>query len=152
MTKEQLFVDAPIFFEVEKGLFNEVNTTVQHYCSCEKQAGSTDNVDDFYTLHCNMTETTGICTDNEQPNVASPGPVYNTCADFQLTRRRRSVISTHIRKRRSISDSTDDIVDIQPLVYDEDVFSATETVWIFFFFQVINTTAHALNYGEAHEI
>ena len=132
MTSEQLFVEMPEFLNsstTDDGLINEGNLTVRHYCACEKQAGSTDSVDDFYTVNCNLTETTEFCPGNsdstEKPSKPS-NPLQSSCSNVE--RRKRSIYLPFQLFRRSIPDSDegDDVTDFDSLTYDDDAF--TETV------------------------
>jgi hypothetical protein len=62
MTSEQLFIAEPEFLNNQQVI--EIDDTVDSgdniasYCVCERQAGSSDDLDDFNTVQCNLTEST----------------------------------------------------------------------------------------------
>jgi hypothetical protein len=66
MTGEQLFIAEPEFLNNQQVM--EVDDTVDSgdniasYCACERQAGSSDDIDDFNTVQCNLTESTQYCS------------------------------------------------------------------------------------------
>jgi hypothetical protein len=42
------------------------STNITSYCVCERQAGSSDDLDDFNTVQCNLTESTQYCSGSSQ--------------------------------------------------------------------------------------
>jgi hypothetical protein len=62
MTSEQLFIAEPEFLynqqviEIDDTVDSEGNST--SYCVCERQAGSSDDIDYFNAVQCNLTQST----------------------------------------------------------------------------------------------
>lgn len=123
MINEQLFTEHPQFERGKQDGYSivvvdttESNTHIGRFCACKDQASSTDSVDDFYTLHCNLTESTEQCTESAG---SSDGAVhYASCS--QSFRKKRSLNFANQRRRRSV-DEKDDNIDFGSLIYDEDV-------------------------------
>ena len=131
MTSEQLFVEMPEFLNsstTNDSLINEGNQTTRHYCACEQQAGSTDSIDDFYTVNCNYTETTELCPGNTDSSEKPPNPLQSSCANVK--RQKRSIYLPLQRTRRSAINSgdDDDVTDFDSLTYDDDAFTATKVL------------------------
>lgn len=125
MLEEQLFSNEPAFLsysdEENDNSVTEENSS--HYCSCERQAGSTDNFDDFNTVQCNLTDSTEICSESFKTEEDTISSFYTSCSISK--RKKRSVNSSDNIVRRSTSDDDDDV---PPLTYDESVFSTEVTV------------------------
>ncbi|CAC5375040.1 TN [Mytilus coruscus] len=129
MVDEQLFVEEPEFLKkIDVGYNSNVivdnnknNPNLATFCSCEQQAGSTDSLDDFNSINCNLTDSSEECLDSS----SSSGSYveYESC--LQPLRRRRSVNFPHKISKRSLGND-DDVVDFQPLTYSDDV-NETET-------------------------
>ncbi|CAC5416234.1 unnamed protein product [Mytilus coruscus] len=123
MINEQLFAEHPQFERGKQDGYSivvvdntESNTHIGRFCACKDQASSTDSVDDFYTLHCNLTESTEQCSESDG---FSDGTVhYASCSES--LRKKRSLNFANQRRRRSV-DENDDSVDFDSLTYDEDV-------------------------------
>ncbi|CAG2226577.1 unnamed protein product [Mytilus edulis] len=72
MVKEQLFVEEPTFLKkgkaVDKHIIvvdnNEKNPNLRTYCACERQASSTNALDEFNSGDCNLTDSTEQCSDS----------------------------------------------------------------------------------------
>ena len=129
MTSEQLFVAEPEFLSNQ--LVIEIDNTVDSggnstsYCVCERQAGSSDDLDDFNTVQCNLTESTQYCSGSSQSTEESSGTIYTSCSSSN--RKKRSVSSSRTTESSSPSDS-DDVLEFRPLTYDDDVNNTDEVV------------------------
>jgi hypothetical protein len=129
MTSEQLFVAEPEFLsnqlviEIDNTVDSDGNST--SYCVCERQAGSSDDLDDFNTVQCNLTESTQYCSGSSQSTEESSGTIYTSCSDSN--RKKRSVSSSRTTESSSSSDS-DDVLEFKPLSYDDDVNNTDEVV------------------------
>lgn len=123
MIEEQLFVDEPKFnasknnYQVVFMNDTDSNSNIGRFCTCEDQASSTDSLEDFYTVHCNLTESTEQCSSSDGSSDRSTQ--YTSCLQPDA-RQRRSLKYLHTLNKRSL-DENDDFVDSQPLSYDEDV-------------------------------
>ncbi|CAC5375044.1 unnamed protein product [Mytilus coruscus] len=124
MVEEQLFVEEPTFLKKGNDVYeqivvvdnNENNPDLRTFCACEQQAGSTDSLDDFNSVHCNLTDSTEQCSDSS----SSSGSYVQYTSCLQPLRRRRSVNVPHKISKRSLNNN-DDEVDFQPLTYSDDV-------------------------------
>ncbi|XP_052063299.1 von Willebrand factor D and EGF domain-containing protein-like [Mytilus californianus] len=124
MVEEQLFVEEPTFLKKDNDVYeqnvvvdnNENNPDLRTFCACEEQAGSTDSLDDFNSVHCNLTDSTEQCSDSS----SSSGSYVQYTSCLQPLRRRRSVNVPHRISKRSLNNN-DDKVDFQPLTYSDDV-------------------------------
>lgn len=123
MQDEQLFVNEPSFkkqniviVDTEENI-SQINGTVQ-YCVCDQEAKPTDDLDQFYTVQCNLTDSTQYCSSDEQStsNKDNSIPSFVTSC-YTTSRKKRSL--THSIHRRSVTDS-DDVIDVPSLEYDED--------------------------------
>ena len=129
MTSEQLFVAEPEFLNNQ--LVIEIDNTVDSggnstsYCVCERQAGSSDDLDEFNTVQCNLTESTQYCSGSSQSTEESVGTIYTSCLGSY--RKKRSVSSSRTTESSSPSDS-DDVLEFRPLTYDDDVNNTDEVV------------------------
>lgn len=134
MVEEQFFVEEPEFLKKINDL-NDRNVVVENtennsdagtFCACEQQASSSNSLNEFNNMHCNLTDNTEQCTDSQ----SSSGKYiqYESC--YQSLRRRRSVHFPPQINKRSISDN-DDLVDFQPLAYSNDVNDTGKEVNIF---------------------
>ena len=129
MTSEQLFVAEPEFLsnqlviEIDNTVDSDGNST--SYCVCERQAGSSDDLDDFNTVQCNLTESTQYCSGSSQSTEESVGTIYTSCSGSY--RKKRSVSSSRTTESSSPSDS-DDVLEFLPLTYDDDVNNTDEVV------------------------
>ena len=121
MVDEQLFISEPEF------TINSYTVNTEHaekaesyprYCSCEDEAGSTDNFQEFNTVQCNLTETTEFCTVSSGNNENTINSFYTTC--LSSGRRKRSTRPHEIFRRSSIDEDNDDVIDFQPLTYDDE--------------------------------
>jgi hypothetical protein len=81
---------------------------ITSYCVCERQAGSSDDLDDFNTVQCNLTESTQYCSGSSQSTEESSGTIYTLCSGSN--RKKRSVSSSHTTESSNPSDS-DDVVE-----------------------------------------
>ncbi|XP_063420083.1 von Willebrand factor D and EGF domain-containing protein-like [Mytilus trossulus] len=125
MPDEQLFVNEPSFQRqsiviIDTGTdenSSQINGTAQ-FCVCDQEAKPTDDLDQFYTVQCNLTESTQYCSSDEPStsNKENSIPSFVTSC-YTNSRKKRSL--THIIHRRSVSDS-DDVIDVPSLEYDED--------------------------------
>ena len=129
MTSEQLFVAEPEFLsnqlviEIDNTGDSDGNST--SYCVCERQAGSSDDLEDFNTVQCNLTESTQYCSGSSQSTEESSSTIYTSCSGSY--RKKRSVSSSHTTESSSSSDS-DDVLEFKPLIYDDDVNNTDEVV------------------------
>ena len=129
MADEQLFILEPAFL-TENYVINTdsaVKDNSTRYCVCEDQASSTEPLEDFFTVHCNLTESTEYCSGTSDTTDNVINAFYTTCV--RSTRKRRSIDSKHNLFRRNPNDG-DDVVDFKPLSYDDSV-NQTETLVIF---------------------
>ena len=123
--KEQLFVLEPDFLSATSSndigiVIGSSNITQERYCVCENEAGTGEDLDLFYTLQCNLTESTESCLSAMQSQEANENSISAFVTSCSLGyRNKRSIGQVHRIQRRSTSD-TDDIIDIQPLEYDDD--------------------------------
>ncbi|XP_071172639.1 von Willebrand factor D and EGF domain-containing protein-like [Mytilus edulis] len=129
MLEEQLFSNEPAFLsysdDENDNSVTEENSS--HYCTCERQAGSTDKLEDFNTVHCNLTESTEFCSESFKTEEDTVSSFYTSCSISK--RKKRSVNSSDKIIRRSIGDDADDdVIDAPPLTYDESVYSSEVTV------------------------
>ena len=126
MTSEQLFIAEPEFLNNQQII--EIDDTVDSggnstsYCVCERQAGSSDDIDYFNAVQCNLTESTQYCSESSQSIDESLDNIYTSCSGSY--RKKRSVRTT---ESSSPSDS-DDVVEFRPLTYDDDVNNTDEVV------------------------
>ncbi|CAG2226665.1 unnamed protein product [Mytilus edulis] len=123
---EQLFIKEPAFMYDDVVIYMEentkVNVTVSKYCVCDKEAGPTDNLEQFYTVRCNLTESTQHCSSETNENDNSIQPFVTSC--YYNTRKKRSL--SHQINRRSAT-YNDDVIDDSPLEYDDDIQNTTFT-------------------------
>ena len=127
MTSEQLFIAEPEFLNNQQVIEipddtvdSEGNST--SYCVCERQAGSSDDIDYFNAVQCNLTESTQYCSESSQSTDDTLDTIYTSCSGSY--RKKRSVRTT---ESSSPSDS-DDVVEFRPLTYDDDVDNTEEVV------------------------
>ena len=129
MTSEQLFIAEPEFLNNQQVIKNDDSVdsgdNSTPYCICERQAGSSDDLDDFNTVQCNLTESTQYCSGSSQSTKESVGTFYTSCSGSY--RKKRSVGSSHTTESSSPSDS-DDVLEFKPLIYDDDVNNTDEVV------------------------
>ncbi|CAC5412880.1 unnamed protein product [Mytilus coruscus] len=142
MTDEQMFVKTPTFvsdsYTIDTYSSEYINNAGSTYCACEQQAKSTDSLDEFYTVHCNLTESTEYCPSKSLDNTVN---AYQTsCSGSKTTK--RSISSREI-VRRSTNDN-DDVVEFLSLTYDEDVNSTDKVECL----AVINNTLPSDLYGD----
>lgn len=125
MVKEQLFVEEPKFLKkgkaVDKHIIvvdnNAKNPNLKTYCACERQASSTDALDEFNSGYCNLTDSTEKCSDSS----GSFGSYVKYTSCLQPARRRRSLGNFPHRISKRSSSHNDDVVDFKPLKYSDDV-------------------------------
>ncbi|CAC5367711.1 unnamed protein product [Mytilus coruscus] len=122
MFEEQLFNNEAIFQSNSvAGNGNAVTeNNFTRYCTCERQASSTIPLDDFNTVHCNLTESTEFCSESSITEEDTITSFYTSCSISK--RKRRSVNSGDKIVRRSIS-KDDDVIDFPQLTYDDSVFN-----------------------------
>jgi hypothetical protein len=145
MTSEQLFIAEPEFLNNQQVI--EIDDTVDSgdnitsYCVCERQAGSSDDLGDFNTVQCNLTESTQYCSGSSQSTEESSGTIYTSCSGSN--RKKRSVSSSHTTESSNPSDS-DDVLEFKPLIYDDDVNNTDEVVchYLDVFFDFYNFNDH----------
>lgn len=118
MKDEQLFVEEPTFLSEDISVEVHNKKALAHYCVCDQEASSTVSLDDFNTLHCNLTEATDYCVENSQSSTGSLSSFYTGCKDTVKTRKRRSLITNS-----PSSIEGDDDFEFQPLTYENDVYS-----------------------------
>ncbi|CAC5419093.1 unnamed protein product [Mytilus coruscus] len=94
---------------------------LKRYCICEKEAKSTDPFNQFNSLECNLT--TEFCS-SETRNAITGFPSICTSG----SRKRRSSGLFHRIYRRSTTDS-DDVTELEPLTYNEDVLNTEIPVY-----------------------
>ena len=129
MTSEQLFIAEPEFLnnqhviEIDDTVDSEGNST--SYCVCERQAGSSDDIDYFNAVQCNLTESTQYCSESSQSTDESLDTIYTSCTGSY--RKKRSVRTLRTTESSSPSDS-DDVLEFRPLTYDDDVNNTDEVV------------------------
>ncbi|XP_071151614.1 von Willebrand factor D and EGF domain-containing protein-like, partial [Mytilus edulis] len=124
MVEEQLFVEEPTFLKKDNDVYEQIvvveniesNPNLKTFCACEQQAGSSDSLDDFNSVHCNLTDSTEQCSGS--PSTSSAYVQYQSC--FQPLRKRRSVNFPHKLSKRSLNNN-DDEIDYKPLAYSDDV-------------------------------
>ncbi|XP_052101114.1 von Willebrand factor D and EGF domain-containing protein-like isoform X2 [Mytilus californianus] len=129
---EQLFIEEPTFLSLDVGIvIDNVNNTndnaTDRYCVCESQAPRYNGDLDLYnTVQCNLTESTETCSSAGQTGVNADliGSFVTSCITTGYSRKKRSINTGHKIVRRSTSD-TDDVLDVKPLEYDDDVNSST---------------------------
>jgi len=124
MTSEKLFIAEPEFLnnqviEIDDTVDSGDNIT--SYCVCERQAGSSKDLDDFNTVQCNLTESTLYCSGSSQSTEETSGTIYTSCSYHK----ENYVGSSHTTE--SSSDS-DDVLEFKPLIYDDDVNNTDEVV------------------------
>ncbi|CAC5402536.1 unnamed protein product [Mytilus coruscus] len=129
MIDESLFIQEPEF--LHKSADNTGNTSyntsgsTERYCVCEKKASPSADLSLFYSVQCNLTESTETCSSAQQNSVDD-----NAISSFVTTcvpsyyRVKRS--AEHRLVRRSLSD-TDDISDVKPLEFEDDLGIDVET-------------------------
>lgn len=130
-----MYDDVVIYMEEN----TKVNVTVSKYCVCDKEAGPTDNLEQFYTVRCNLTESTQHCSSETNENDNSIQPFVTSC--YYNTRKKRSL--SHQINRRSAT-YNDDVIDDSPLEYDDDIQNTTFTVYI----TCLNDTPYCLTVEE----
>ncbi|XP_071168610.1 von Willebrand factor D and EGF domain-containing protein-like [Mytilus edulis] len=123
MNDEQLFVEEPTFLSEDISVEVHNKTALAHYCVCDQEASSTVPLDDFNTLHCNLTEVTDYCIENSQSSTGSLSSFYTGCKDNDKTRKRRSLITNSPSSLEG-----DDDFEFQPLTYENDVYSEEVSV------------------------
>ncbi|CAG2192071.1 unnamed protein product [Mytilus edulis] len=89
------------------------------FCTCEDQAGSTDSLDDFNILQCNLTESTEFCSSSQQSGNQINS--YSTTCTISKRKRRSLDHSSVVRRSTADTDDSDDVTESQPLVFDEDI-------------------------------
>ncbi|VDI79905.1 Hypothetical predicted protein [Mytilus galloprovincialis] len=123
MTNEQLFVDEPDFITNDLILNLPNNPTIINnsttFCTCEDQAGSTDSLDDFNIIQCNLTESTEFCSSSQQSGNQINS--YSTTCTISKRKRRSLDHSSVVRRSTADTDDSDDVTESQPLVFDEDI-------------------------------
>ncbi|XP_076099859.1 uncharacterized protein LOC143069213 [Mytilus galloprovincialis] len=120
MTDESLFIPEPEFLHkltVDTGnITNNTSPSNERYCVCEKQASPSEDFSLFYSLQCNLTESTETCSSAQQVDDNTISPFVTTCVPGYYRVKRST---EHRLVRRSLSD-TDDISDVKPLEFDDD--------------------------------
>ncbi|XP_052090373.1 von Willebrand factor D and EGF domain-containing protein-like isoform X3 [Mytilus californianus] len=126
MLEEQLFSNEPVFlsYSVEENGNSVTENNSTRYCTCERQASSTDTLDDFNTVQCNLTESTEFCSESFKTEEDTISSFYTSCSISK--RKKRSVNLLYKIVRRSIS-GDDDVIDLPPLTYDKSVFNTEVT-------------------------
>ncbi|XP_052075062.1 von Willebrand factor D and EGF domain-containing protein-like [Mytilus californianus] len=123
MTNEQLFVDEPDFINDDLILNLPNNPTSINnsstFCTCEDQAGSTESLDDFNIIQCNLTESTEFCSSSQQSGNQINS--YSTSCTISKRKRRSLDLSSVVRRSTPDADDSDDVTESQPLVFDEDI-------------------------------
>ena len=138
MTSEQLFIAEPEFLNNQQVIKNDDSVdsgdNSTPYCICERQAGSSDDLDDFNTVQCNLTESTQYCSGSSQSTEESSGTIYTSCS---ISYRKKS-------SRGSSSSASDDVLEFKPLIYDDDVNNTDEVVchYLDVFFDFYNFSDH----------
>ncbi|VDI31154.1 Hypothetical predicted protein [Mytilus galloprovincialis] len=123
---EQLFIEEPTFFLLDVAIVDNGNNTndneTTRYCVCESQPPRyNDDLDSHNIVQCNLTESTETCSSAvTSDNNGLVGSLATPCISTSYSRNKRSVTTSHKIVRRSTSDS-DDVVDVKPLEYDDDV-------------------------------
>lgn len=134
MKNEQLFVNKPSFiddestYDLENTLSSTNSSTVKTYCSCEDQASSTESLNDFNILQCNLTERTEFCSSSSQSGNQINS--YSTSCTISKRKRRSVIYRSLLRRSIAETEDSDDITDYELLVYDEDI-NSTNVVYIF---------------------
>ncbi|XP_063435089.1 uncharacterized protein LOC134716188 isoform X2 [Mytilus trossulus] len=97
---QQLFIERP--------QIDSFMRPTQPYCTCNKEAGPTDDISKFNDIHCNLSEPIRVesCRQENQLDES----IIDECT---LSRNRRSVFAN--RKKRTL---TDDKKEVIPLSYD----------------------------------
>lgn len=127
---EQLFIAEPSYlFNIpssdndRESNNNKGNSSAVRYCVCEREAGSTDDLGDFSSFHCNLTEPTESCLQSTQssgtPNGQNTISALPTSCSVTVTRRKRSGLHHHVH-RRSLDDS-DDVIEPEAIEFDGSV-------------------------------
>ncbi|XP_071179457.1 von Willebrand factor D and EGF domain-containing protein-like [Mytilus edulis] len=131
---ELLFIEEPTFLYLDVGVVidngnNENDNTSDRYCVCESQAPRYNgDLDSHNIVQCNLTESTETCSSAvPTDNNSLIGSLATPCISTSYSRNKRSVTTSHKIVRRSTSDS-DDVVDVKPLEYDDDVNSTKHFV------------------------
>ena len=82
MNSEQLFVAEPEFLNNQQvigfGDTDDSGDNSQSYCICERQAERADDLDDFNTAKCNLTQSTQFCSASSQSAEEPLGAFYNS--------------------------------------------------------------------------
>ncbi|XP_052073689.1 von Willebrand factor D and EGF domain-containing protein-like isoform X2 [Mytilus californianus] len=128
MKDEQLFVNEPSFQTQSIVIIDTPEKTSQtngtaQYCVCDQEAKPTDDLDQFYTVQCNLSESTQYCSSDDQSTSNKDNsikPFVTSC--YTISRKKRSL--THSIHRRSVSDS-DDVIDVPSLEYDKDALNTS---------------------------
>ncbi|XP_063435756.1 von Willebrand factor D and EGF domain-containing protein-like [Mytilus trossulus] len=123
MKDEQLFVEEPTFLSADISVEVHNKTALALYCVCDQEASSTVSLDDFNSLHCNLSEATDYCVENSQSSTGSLSSFYTGCQDHVKTRKRRSMITNS-----PSSIEGDDDFEFQPLTYENDVYNEEVSV------------------------
>jgi hypothetical protein len=145
MTSEQLCIAEPEFLNNQQVI--EIDDTVDSgdnitsYCVCERQTGSSDDLSDFNNVQCNLTESTQYCSGSSQSTEESSGTIYTSCSSSN--RKKKSVSASRTTDSSNPSDS-DDVLELKPLIYDDDVNNTDEVVChdIDVFFDFYNVPDH----------
>ncbi|XP_052075063.1 von Willebrand factor D and EGF domain-containing protein-like [Mytilus californianus] len=123
MTNEQLFVEEPDFIkdDLTLNLPNNPSSTnnATTFCTCEDQATSTESLDDFNIVQCNLTESTKVCSSSQQ--TGNQINSYSTSCTVSKRKRRSLDHSSVVRRSTADADDSDDVTESNPLVYDEDI-------------------------------
>ncbi|CAG2202948.1 unnamed protein product [Mytilus edulis] len=104
---EELFSSLPSF--------SSEDLYLKEYCICASEAGHTDDINDFTSVHCNLTSPMIQCK-NTPTTIADS--LYQECHQDDQSRRKRdtSNLEGKIVKRSALDD--DDIVEEMSLTYD----------------------------------
>ena len=132
MTSEQLFIAEPVFLNNQQVIDSGDN--IPSYCVCERQTGSSEDLSDFNTIQCNLTESTQYCSGSSQSTEESSGTIYTSCSISYRTK----------SSRGSSSSDSDDVLEFKPLIYDDDVNNIDEVVCYYLdvFFDFYNFNDH----------
>ncbi|XP_076090111.1 uncharacterized protein LOC143062191 [Mytilus galloprovincialis] len=95
--------------------FSSEDLYLKEYCICASEAGHTDDINDFTSVHCNLTSPMIQCKNTRTPIADS---LYQECHQDGQSRRKRdtSNLKGKIVKRSALDD--DDIVEEISLTYD----------------------------------
>ncbi|CAC5411161.1 unnamed protein product [Mytilus coruscus] len=123
--KEPDFIKDDLTVDILSTPASSTNSISKTFCACEDQASSTESLDDFNTIQCNLTESTEFCSSSQQSGNQINS--YVTSCTTSKRKRRSPDYPSVVRRSTADADESDDVTDFEPLVYDEDT-NSTDVV------------------------